>query len=60
MTCNNKNNNNNNNNNNGMYGMLYIFCKSHNIFQMFLVPLVWFEFHIGPTVSMGEVLFQFQ
>ena len=52
MTCN--NNNNNNNNNNGMYGMIYIFCKSRNIFQiMFLVPLVCFEFHIGPRVSVG-------
>ena len=37
--------------------MIYVFCKSDNIFQiMFLVPLVWFEFHIGPRVSVGSVI----
>ena len=24
-------------------------------FKCFLVPLVWFEFHIGPRVSVGNV-----
>ena len=39
LRLNNTNNNKNNNNNNGMYGLIYIFCKSHNIFQiMFLDP----------------------
>ena len=40
--------------------MIHVFCKAHNIFSkfehlMFLVPLVWFEFHIGPRVSVGNV-----
>ena len=36
--------------------MGYMYFASRIIFFIqFLVPLVWFEFHIGPTVSVGNV-----
>ena len=37
--------------------MGYMYFVSRIIFfKCFLVPLVWFEFHIGPRVSVGSVV----
>ena len=37
--------------------MGYMYFASRIIFfKQFLVPLVWFQFHIGPTVSVGNVV----
>ena len=38
----------------GCMGYMY-FASRIIFFKQFLVPLVWFEFHIGPTVCVGNV-----
>ena len=39
----------------GCMGYMY-FASRIIFFKQFLVPLVWFEFHIGPTVCVGNVV----